>query len=67
MPLQILHMAIGEGHVDFKGVLKGLEDAGYKSPFSVEIEFTGEPWPSLAEVNRSMKVSYEALSKLGLK
>jgi L-ribulose-5-phosphate 3-epimerase len=59
--------AISEGHVDFKGVLKNLKDAGYKAPFSVEIEFSGEPWPSLAEVDRSMKVSYQALSKLGLK
>ncbi|MFN8453142.1 MAG: hypothetical protein U0401_00470 [Anaerolineae bacterium] len=38
----------------------------YTGPFSVEIEFSGEPWPALAEVHRSMKVSYETLKKLGL-
>jgi hypothetical protein len=33
---------------------------------SVEIEFKGEPWPPLAEVNRSMKASYDKLASLGL-
>jgi sugar phosphate isomerase/epimerase len=58
--------AIGEGHVDFAGILTVLEEEGYKGPFSVEIEFQGEPWPPLEEVNRSMKVSYQTLKKLGL-
>lgn len=35
-------------------------------PLSVEIEFKGEPWPSLAEVNKAMKSSYKTLSALGL-
>lgn len=58
--------AVGEGYVDFARILRVLEDEGFKGPFSVEIEFQGEPWPSLEEVNRSMKVSYETLKKLGL-
>jgi L-ribulose-5-phosphate 3-epimerase len=58
--------AVGEGHVDFAGVLKILDEEGYQGPFSVEIEFQGEPWPPLEEVNRSMKVSYQNLKKLGL-
>lgn len=58
--------AVGEGHVDFEQVLNTLEEEGYEGPYSVEIEFTGEPWPPLEEVDRSMKVSYEHLNKLGL-
>jgi hypothetical protein len=33
---------------------------------SVEIEFTGDPWPPLAEVNRAMKASRDRLVSLGL-
>ena len=58
--------AIGEGHVDFKEVLGILERGGYTGPLSVEIEFTGEPWPPFAEVNRAMKASRDALVALGL-
>jgi sugar phosphate isomerase/epimerase len=59
--------AVGEGHVNFWGLFKILEQEGYTAPFSVEIEFSGLPWPPLAEVHRSMKVSYATLSALGLK
>ncbi len=59
--------AVGEGHVDFAGVLKILAEENYTAPFSVEIEFTGLPWPPVEEVHRSMKVSYATLSGLGLK
>jgi L-ribulose-5-phosphate 3-epimerase len=59
--------AIGEGHVDFARVLAVLGDAGYDGPYSVEIEFTGTvPWPPLAEVDEAMRVSYAALTRLGL-
>lgn len=58
--------AIGDGTVDFGRVLKILADAGYAGPLSVELEFTGEPWPPLAEVTDSMRRSYEHLSALGL-
>lgn len=58
--------AISEGRLDFDAILKLLDDEGYTGPFSVEIEFQGEPWPPLSEVNRSMKVSREHLKSLGL-
>jgi L-ribulose-5-phosphate 3-epimerase len=58
--------APGEGHVDFAGVLRVLREAGYAGPFSVEIEFTGEPWPPLAEVTRAMTSAYRHLEGLGL-
>ena len=35
-------------------------------PFSVELEFQGEPWPPLDEVNEAMRRSYEHLRGLGL-
>jgi sugar phosphate isomerase/epimerase len=58
--------AVGEGRLDFAAILKRLEQENFTAPFSVEIEFTGEPWPPLAEVNRSMKAAYEHLKSLGL-
>ena len=58
--------AIGDGVVDFARVLEILREAGYAGPYSVEIEFQGEPWPPLAEVNDAMRRSYEHLSSLGL-
>ena len=59
--------AVGEGHVNFWGLFKILEAGDYTAPFSVEIEFSGLPWPPVEEVHRSMKVSYATLSALGLK
>jgi L-ribulose-5-phosphate 3-epimerase len=58
--------AIGKGHVDFKKVLGIMRKGGFEGPMSVEIEFKGEPWPPLADVNKAMKASYKALSVLGL-
>lgn len=58
--------APGEGHIDFAGVLQALADAGYTGPCSVEIEFKGEPWPPLDEVNRAMTSAYRHLGSLGL-
>ncbi len=58
--------AVGEGSVDFAGVLRVLDEAGYTGPYAVEIEFQGEPWPPLEEVDRSMKSSYDHLRSLGL-
>jgi L-ribulose-5-phosphate 3-epimerase len=49
--------AIGTGNVDFVPVFKALEEAGFAGPVSVEIEFQGEPWPPLAEVNQAMVTS----------
>jgi L-ribulose-5-phosphate 3-epimerase len=58
--------AIGTGVVDFARVLEILEQAGYTGPYSVELEFQGEPWPPLDEVNESMRRSREHLNSLGL-
>ena len=58
--------APGEGQVDWRRVLEILNEGGYAGPISVEVEFSGEPWPSLQEVNRSMKSAYQHLSSLGL-
>ena len=44
----------GAGHVDFTGILKVLDDAGYDGPASVEIEFDGT-WPDLAGIDAVMK------------
>jgi sugar phosphate isomerase/epimerase len=58
--------APGEGHVDFRAVLDAFRAGGFDGPYSVEIEFGGEPWPPLAEVTRSMTSAYRHLSALGL-
>jgi sugar phosphate isomerase/epimerase len=58
--------AISEGRLDFRAILDLLEEEGYTGPFGVEIEFQGEPWPPVLEVDRSMAVSHEHLKSLGL-
>jgi L-ribulose-5-phosphate 3-epimerase len=56
--------ALGTGTVDFGRVLEILREAGYSGPLSVELEFSGEPWPPLAEVTDSMRRSREHLESL---
>jgi sugar phosphate isomerase/epimerase len=58
--------AIGSGVVDFAEVIRILGRAGYTGPYSVELEFQGEPWPPLEQVDEAMRASYEHLSRLGL-
>jgi L-ribulose-5-phosphate 3-epimerase len=58
--------ALGDGSVDFAHVLEILCDAGYAGPYSVELEFQGEPWPPLADVSEAMRRSREHLAGLGL-
>lgn len=58
--------AIGEGEVDFAAIFALLDEIGYNGPLSVEIEFQGDPFPPLEEVNRSMAVSYRTLQGLGV-
>ena len=58
--------AIGSGVVDFGRVLAILREAGYPGPYSVELEFQGEPWPPLADVTEAMRRSREHLNALGL-
>jgi sugar phosphate isomerase/epimerase len=56
--------ALGEGDVDFAGVLGVLRRAGYAGPLSVELEFQGEPWPPLPEVVDALRRSREHLLSL---
>lgn len=58
--------ALGSGVVDFRRVLDMLRTAGYTGPYSVELEFQGEPWPPLADVTSAMRRSYTYLQSLGL-
>jgi sugar phosphate isomerase/epimerase len=58
--------APGEGHIDWPATLQAFRDAGFDGPYGVEIEFQGEPWPPLEEVNRAMASAYRHLSSLGL-
>jgi L-ribulose-5-phosphate 3-epimerase len=57
--------AIGTGTVNFGRVLQILREGGYSGPFSVELEFQGEPWPPLEQVDEAMQQSYEHLRSLG--
>ena len=49
---------VGTGEVDFPALFKTLDEAGFDGPCSIEIEFQGEPWPPLEDVNRAMAESY---------
>jgi L-ribulose-5-phosphate 3-epimerase len=58
--------AIGDGSVDFAGVLEIMRETGYEGPYSVEIEFQGEPWPPMDEIDQALRRSYDHLKSLGL-
>ncbi len=58
--------ALGDGHVDFKAFFDIVLTGGYKGPFSVEIEFQGEPFPPVEEVHRAVKASYDYLKSLNM-
>jgi len=51
--------ATGTGEVDFSKIFAELDKAGFTGICSVEVEFSGGPWPPLAEVNAALKQSYE--------
>lgn len=51
--------ATGTGEVDFGTIFAELDKAGFTGVCSVEVEFQGEPWPSLEDVNKAMRTSYE--------
>ncbi len=53
--------AIGTGEVDFVPIFKALDDAGFAGPCSVELEYQGEPWPSLEVVQQDLANSYRFL------
>lgn len=50
--------AVGSGEVDFAAIFAALDKVGFNGPVSVEIEFQGEPWPSLEDVNKAVADSY---------
>lgn len=49
---------VGTGEIDYARLFATLDAAGFDGPCSVEVEFQGEPWPALAEVDRAMAGSY---------
>lgn len=55
---------IGQGEVDFERVIRALQVGGYRGAIAVEIEFKGDPWPPIDEVDRALRDSYEYLSAL---
>jgi sugar phosphate isomerase/epimerase len=49
--------ALGTGDVDFGAIFGVLDAEGFTGPCSIELEFQGEPWPALADVNQAMAAS----------
>ena len=49
---------IGTGEVDYRRIFAALDAHGFDGPCSIELEFQGEPWPALEDVNRAMAESY---------
>jgi L-ribulose-5-phosphate 3-epimerase len=52
---------IGTGEIDFGPIFAALEAVSFAGPCSIEIEFQGEPWPPLAEVETVLRHSREFL------
>ena len=57
--------ALGAGTSTSAACARSSSSAGYAGPYSVELEFQGEPWPSLDDVDEAMRRSYEHLTALG--
>lgn len=53
--------AVGAGEISWDRIFQHINASDYEGPLSVEIEFQGEPWPPLSEVNEAMRQSYEFL------
>ena len=51
----------GSGTIDFRKLLTILDAAGYTGPMVVEVEFAGEPYPSVADVTAAMRSGREHL------
>ena len=45
---------VGTGNIDFGALFAVADAAGFAGPCSIEIEFQGEPWPPLADVNQAV-------------
>lgn len=50
--------AVGTGEVDFATIFAALDKVRFTGPVSIEIEFQGEPWPALEDVDRAVADSY---------
>lgn len=46
--------AIGTGEVDFAPIFEALNAVGFTGPCSIELEFQGEPWPPLEEIQEAL-------------
>lgn len=57
--------ALGQGEVAFGRVFDILRSRRYDGPISVEIEFEGEPWPALSDVDRAVALSHDFLARHG--
>jgi L-ribulose-5-phosphate 3-epimerase len=55
---------IGQGEVDFERVIEALKAGGYRGAITVEVEFKGDPWPAIEEVDDALRQSHEYLSAL---
>jgi sugar phosphate isomerase/epimerase len=53
--------AVGAGEIDFGAIFAAADAAGFSGPCSIEIEFQGEPWPPLADVDRAVADSVRFL------
>ncbi len=49
--------AVGTGEIDFGALFAAADAAAFTGPCSIEIEFQGDPWPSLDDVNLAVAES----------
>ena len=47
----------GTGEIDFTQIFATLDKSGFTGPCSIEVEFEGDPWPALADVNAAVAQS----------
>ena len=52
---------VGTGEIDFGSLFAVADAAAFTGPCSIEIEFLGDPWPPLADVNHAVAESVRFL------
>ena len=56
--------AVGTGEIDYPAIFATLDAIGFNGPCSIEVEFLGEPWPAIPDVNAALETSYEYVRAL---
>jgi len=56
-PDQWIFPELGTGYLDLRRILSRCIEGGFTGPITIELEFQGEPWPPLEEIDGALRRS----------